>query len=294
MLNCYKSYHTLEQFDQDVFKATEALAFPSLLQGLNQRMIDSPINNYDKDFKVNFESVLGPNYSDSELGLMYFSMNDEKYIYIPYDVDNNESIKYTFNKILLKAKYVTEINMPKYLAMLYAIWKEYNPISNYDMIEHSIDASKDSKQITAVQGEAYSEIHSDYKDPDKNVSKTYTFPYDNTDETESAGRLDSITHTTSAGTSYNKTLYSGTDNDGKEVGVTTTISHSNDSETNQKLDQDDKLKGDHTTDHIMDRSGNIGVTTTQQMLESEIALKSKSVLEELFKDLNEELTLKIF
>ena len=42
------------------------------------------------------------------------------------------------------------------------------------------------------------------------------------------------------------------------------------------------------------RSGNIGVTTSQQMLESEIQLRKYNFYEELFKDVNSVATLSIY
>lgn len=52
------------------------------------------------------------------------------------------------------------------------------------------------------------------------------------------------------------------------------------------LDDTFSWDGSDINQHGLRRKGNIGVTTSQQMLESEIALKSRNIIQEIFNDIN--------
>ena len=56
----------------------------------------------------------------------------------------------------------------------------------------------------------------------------------------------------------------------------------------------DQLSGDDTTKHSLTRSGNIGVTTSQQMIESERELVRFNVIDEFCKELNKEILLSVW
>ena len=59
-------------------------------------------------------------------------------------------------------------------------------------------------------------------------------------------------------------------------------------------DETKNWNGSQTSQHAFKRSGNIGVTTTQQMLQSEIDLKAKNIIQEFFDDINKQILLKVF
>lgn len=128
-----------------------------------------------------------------------------------------------------------------------ALYADYDPISNYDMIEAAADGKKLDETITET---------------------TPTGTTTNTSDISRAG-LDSstpvLTDTTSTTTSFD------------EAKTTTTESPTN----TVTVDFDDEtLVGHEVTEHRLRRSGNIGVTTSQQMIESELQLRRTDLLSE--------------
>lgn len=77
-----------------------------------------------------------------------------------------------------------------------------------------------------------------------------------------------------------------------DVGVTGTTA--NETNVNVKRDTTDTENKTITTDRILTRKGNIGVTTSQQMIESERKLWFWSYFEKVFADVDNILTLKIY
>ena len=59
-------------------------------------------------------------------------------------------------------------------------------------------------------------------------------------------------------------------------------------------DADNTTRMEQEGENILERTGNIGVTTSQQMLESEYELRKKHYFEQVFRDVDNFLTLKIY
>ena len=66
------------------------------------------------------------------------------------------------------------------------------------------------------------------------------------------------------------------------------------STTNQGVDRTNKYDNESGDSHTLTRRGNIGVTTSQQMAESEIALRQYAFFEGVYKDIDKVLTLPIY
>lgn len=100
---------------------------------------------------------------------------------------------------------------------------------------------------------------------------------------------DTTTDETSSTNNGTVTTESTTKND---VGVTGTTA--NETNVNVKRDNTDTENKTITTDRTLTRKGNIGVTTSQQMIESERNLWFWSYFEKVFSDVDNILTLKIY
>lgn len=197
-----------------------------------------------------------------------------------------------------------------------ALHAEYNPIENYNSIEINkhgeIIASGTS--TTTTDGETTTENENtqtgsiNNSNPQMTVTDTYPeittthkqgttvstqerTTYDNTtfndveknttqqdtaDTTKEAGHTD--THTTSY-TADTVTTYNNLKN---ESGGTTTVDNTTETTTEYntvtKTIDTDTTSFNTYAENKLTRSGNIGVTTSQQMIESEIALRMKSVI----------------
>lgn len=157
---------------------------------------------------------------------------------------------------------------------LYAVYAaEYNPIENYSMIEELTDDIKETEYG-----------HKNVRTDNLSEAKTGT-------ETVAAG-TETITDTDIYGfdsadaSPSNKETIS---NDGED---TTTF---NTTVANTGTQQDQESGTDkETRNYTLERSGNIGVTTSQQMLQSEIDLWQYDFLKIVYANIDEVLTISVY
>lgn len=162
-----------------------------------------------------------------------------------------------------------------------ALIKEYDPLSNYDMIEKEGEISKEGERISTAK--RYGTEKTTTTIPETKSSR-YTTTYDSAAE----GRLDG--YDTSVITDA-PTL------DGHKAQVTQT-EQLPDSSQRQGAElkesytggveieaPESELEGDRGSQRELTRTGNIGVTTSQQMLQSEIDLRVKYSFVNFFCDL---------
>lgn len=163
------------------------------------------------------------------------------------------------NKIII-AQAIFSIYIKNWNALYKTLSLEYNPIENYSMTE--IENVQDSHKGTT---------ESDATDTDTN------------------------TETTIVNDTANNQLwgFNSTDsvNSDKQVGDTTRNVDGTRNATHKNTDTETK---DITSDRTLKRSGNIGVTTSQQMIESERQLWLWNFFESVFSDIDKILVLKIY
>lgn len=186
-------------------------------------------------------------------------------------------------------------NFYKYEGLFESTKLQYNPIENYRMNEMSTDIQKnttntidnlDKRQITDNEGQrndineygAYEDtitMGASSNEQQKAVSPFDSNTFTNTEQVidQIGGRSDTNQH--------------GTHKDSYQKGSVESIS-TEDARTNT---QDISTKGLHTYTHL--RSGNIGVTTTQQMIESERKVVDFSIINVISKDIMKILCLRI-
>lgn len=163
---------------------------------------------------------------------------------IENDVDQiNYVYKFLYNQIII----FLEENKDNYTRIMEALTAEYNPLENYNMIEFSGSASK---------------VSDTESNPGTVTVKNNVFPFDSNSGT---GKPESQTETsaTQSTAGYRDASQSMRWADGDAFGATP----SGNSVAMQK----------HT------RSGNIGVTTSQQMLTQELKLRADSIVDEFLK-----------
>lgn len=153
-----------------------------------------------------------------------------------------------------------------------ALTAEYDPISNYDMIEKEGQISKEGEKVS--EAKRYGSERTSKTIPDIRSSR-YTTTYDSAVE----GRLDAYT--------VEKVEDGAPTLDGHKAQISES-SQLPDTQGKQGTELTEKfsggveisapeseLEGDKGYQRELTRSGNIGVTTSQQMLESEIQLRAK-------------------
>ena len=157
-------------------------------------------------------------------------------------IDNEEDqINYVYKFLYNQIVIFLEENKDNYARIMEALTAEYNPIENYNMVEYSGSASKVSDTKSTPGTITATTKVAPFTDDNQNLYQTVT------------GALKST-----AG--YEDAAQSMRWADGDDFGATP----AGNSVAMQK----------HT------RSGNIGVTTSQQMLEQELKLRADSIVEE--------------
>lgn len=223
----------------------------------------------------------------------------------------SDTQKYDIDRITDIITGVIRANAPKYWAMLTAFLAEYDPIDNYSMIEESLDVRTQGTENKAntgtstlaqtgtdsIEGASSGNTSSQSSGTESGTNDTTTTnsvaPYENQDflnhdksvvDQDTAG----TTSNTASGTS------SGTTNSTETKNLTDTTTQNLKEEKSYDtvgaktitLDDTFSWDGSDTNQHGLRRKGNIGVTTSQQMLESEIALKSRDIVQEIYNDIN--------
>ena len=163
------------------------------------------------------------------------------------------------NKITI-AQAIYALYIKNWNALYKTLSLEYNPIENYSMTE--IENVQDSHKGT---------VESDSTDTNTNTENTIVNDTAN-NQLWSFNSTDSV-------------------NSDKQVGDTTRNVDGSTNSTHKNTDTETK---DITSDRTLKRSGNIGVTTSQQMIESERQLWLWNFFESVFSDIDKILVLKIY
>ena len=220
------------------------------------------------------------NITDATLDLVYFGNHSGGKFCSPivkHLLDDDESLSSSARDALahiLIAKYL--INWQRLYATMLA---EYNPIHNYDMVETKETETTEDKSMSA--------------NGSSTQGGSITDAYGET-QTTAHGRGERDT-TYRYGMNNTTPLDKASDDVVMQENGTTTITHGGqDTHTRQLTDS---LSGTVTEDNSgtenyeLRRSGNIGVTTSQQMLQSERELWTWNYFDQIFKDLDNELGL---
>lgn len=163
------------------------------------------------------------------------------------------------NKIII-AQAIYTIYIKNWNALYKTLSLEYNPIENYSMTE-----------TENVQDTHKGTVESNGNNTDTYIETTIV---DNTSNNQLWG--------------FNSTDSVNSD---KQTGDTTRDVESTMDSTHKNTDRETK---DITSDRTLKRSGNIGVTTSQQMIESERQLWLWNFFESVFSDIDKILVLKIY
>lgn len=234
------------------------------LENLLIQMIDrgmtfvNPFANFDI-FKI---ADTGYNIDDDDLFRLFTLKYKERYIgrefpaigrkyidhLLPNSVDTIEDkedqINYIYKFLYNQIVIFIEANKDNYIRMIEALTAEYNTLENYNMVEYSGSASKVSDTKST---------------PGTITATTKVAPF--TDDNQNLHQTTTSALKSTAG--YEDASQSMRWADGDAFGATP----SGNSVAMQK----------HT------RSGNIGVTTSQQMLEQELKLRADSIVEDFLK-----------
>lgn len=215
--------------------------------------------------------------------------------------------RYDYDRIQKTWDLVYQQNYLKYQKLIAVATAEYEPIENYNMIEEGQDTRTPNltNQVTLNTTSATTDTRSTTlhgtsnttsainqtkttTDAPQNFKETSTHsvnPYDNPGFTNEY--KDEVTQ---EGTRTVQETYTGNP-DTTAVTSNSTSTNSGGTSTANTGTNTSMETGTETNIHRLTRSGNIGVTTSQQMLESELVLADKM---NLFKIIEQDLASKLF
>lgn len=150
------------------------------------------------------------------------------------------------------------------------------------LLNGEITSTADTANGTAVQNTAYATT---YDDTETDRKTGYSTVQGSVGEAETQNSISTQTHYMEG------TIESGNPS---AFGFTDTQSFTNRTDTTTYNNVKDQLSGNDTKEHSLTRSGNIGVTTSQQMIESERELVRFNVIDEFCKELNKEILLSVW
>lgn len=189
-----------------------------------------------------------------------------------------------------------------------ALLAEYNPIENYNMVEEGSDTKSGSDTLTDDYAMKRNTKTSGAHTDTFNVGQDRITDSFGATQTTYGGHTDTSTHSVSA---YDSSGWSNAEKDVTEVAqhIDSEAARSDTHTTDARVDStvygskqdttvEDAYKDTHeteydnTVEHELTRSGNIGTTTNQMMIRSEIELRSTNFFYDiLFRDVDKLLAL---
>ena len=223
-----------------------------------------------------------------------------------YPAGYTDEEKKAFNDfIFIWKSFWNEERKKNYFEALDALHADYNPISNYDKSSDIITGESQTPyedDVTRTGG--YTDTHEitgkETTETSESGTKTNERTYDNTDDTENLMSSDESTayrNDTKSTTDHSGTVTDTESYDHHTVTVeksysngykdTTTKEFDNDNTTTRhqydavtKVINNDTISGVTKYDHVFEHTtGNIGVTTSQQMIQSEIDLRVYNIID---------------
>lgn len=234
-------------------------------------------NGNNETTEVNYPNL---NYGPNELMDYFNQLYCDRFLLVPFkdirivsETDKAAFLSDCTAKLRSIVKHYSDTNSDKFLGLLETMFFEYNPIENYNMTESGTDVQH-PELTTTIDGDGTTTVNGTTtttntagSGANMPTTKNYTTTYDDSSE----GRLQSYS-TTQGQTTTTVT------------GGPTTTTNNNSTKTE---------RGTDTLIHSLNRSGNIGVTTTQQMIEQEREILKFNIIKEYFEGLVPLITLAI-
>lgn len=227
-----------------------------------------------------YPNIIGTN--QDELVNVFLLENKRKFFAYPIGEDGRDDsvvIKESSNEFYNELISFCLENSYKYLGLLDTMFKDYDPISNYDSFEKRKDTH--GKETFNHIPELAGSSNTTFKPAS---TKTETYP-------DAGGLI-----TERYGTTYDDNNNDGLIDRTVQKGKTTTI-NSVDNGGNNTSYSSEKYKDERIQEadgYTFERHGNIGVTTTQEMLEQERNIRRFAILKEFCKELSNYVCLSVY
>ena len=184
---------------------------------------------------------------------------------------------------LAKAQAWLKLNENKFLGLVKTYGYKYDPISNYDMVETEGSALKQADEETknTISGKIITDV-----DTPETQAQNYTTTYDDSSDTRLASKsTNEYLNTYRVDSDSVPIKRTSQSMEGDNAGQTSTSKYK---DATQTLTWDDITTpaSNRAQARKLVRKGNIGVMTSQQMIESERELARQNIIEEFFREFN--------
>lgn len=211
----------------------------------------------------------------------------------------------------------TKSNYYKYTKLLKSLTSDYNPIENYNMVENGDDKSQSETDTTlemrggeerttkTEKGQTYTD-NTTFNNVTDTHQNTGTTKYQGSEtQSNSATTYDNVNTdwlTDKQNTEFNnrQDTISSSDSNVKNGSISNqrvygmgADSESVNNEYKNRVDVT-TINNDSNNTHILTRSGNIGVTTTQQMLQSEREVAHFNIIDDYLDGVSNEIMLNFY
>lgn len=183
-----------------------------------------------------------------------------------------------------------------------ALTIDYSPIENYDLTEESTDSRSHTSDHTGTDGTTHTGTDTTAQSGEDSTTDGGTIGTTNTIKDATEKTVNGIAGFNtqdefSKDTSSTKTVNQVVQNDEKRNLTGSTKygkTETNTLDTTDNTTYNSTIKETDSESHSLHRHGNIGVTTSQRMIESELVLRKKNFFEIVFSDIDRLLTLSIY
>lgn len=225
--------------------------------------------------------------SIKEMSEIYNTYYGRNFLIEPYVEANGWQVSIAgLNRRILS---VYHLNMQKYKKLIELAGYEYNPLWNVDGTE----------EFTYLENKGTNDVKTTYDNESRTDTKGSTTGNPNNPNTrvQKVTTFDSDTYRNAVAEEDHETYVTGSHTDEVKTEIThNNAKNGNDADYRGGTDTfgNDVVGGDmyHTEKKV--RSGNIGVTKTQELIESERLNLRFSILGEFFKDINEQVLVGIY
>ena len=203
----------------------------------------------------------------------------ESYLYI--DVENTD-LNTMFNRMITKISIFFNTNSYTYKTLIKSMFQKYNMIENYNMNEELAEVEKNATEIQTTTPTGSTVVEHNEQGNVDTLKKTDSTTYEN--NTYKPKTQENITITPNTTNITTTSIGEGTRTEIKKEYQTESVDFDN-------VSFDYGTKALH---HKINRHGNIGVTTSQQMIESERKLAKINILEMIISDLKSLMLLNVY
>ena len=238
------------------------------------------------------EEKLNEFYSSASLDYLYFNIHS-KYKILAKSIEelvNSENYSLLISLINTKFSF-------KWTQLLNSLNNSnYNPIENYSMEEIRTPNLINETKATTTNNNTIKDVNTLSNESTNNTKNTTTGDYNDTINNDVENKTSAFdnnayqpnTKTTNNTTSNQKT----TSNSNQESSNSQTQTINN--TQNQDLSRNDSSTTTNKGTETLTRKGNIGVTTTQQMIGQELELRKNNLIDIMFNDIDSLLTIDLY